>query len=116
MTKSSAYLTNWPSWRQWSSQSRSSSWSITFASNGEISPPTIWQNPLFRGRHKRVRRHAKHNADVGVVDLDARHDRADQIPASIPIGGVEPLADLAGELFQPTDQQPEILAARGGVG
>ena len=76
----------------------------------------MWQTPLFRARHKRVRRHAKHNADLGVVDLDARHDRADQLPAGIPVGGVELLADLAGELFQPTDQQPEILVQRGVVG
>jgi hypothetical protein len=79
-------------------------------------PPTIWQKPLFRARHKRVRRHAKHNTDLRLVDLNARHDRADQISAGIPIGGVEPLADLAGELFQAPDQEPEILVPRGFVG
>ena len=51
-----------------------------------------------------------------MVDLDARHDRADQLPAGIPIGGVELLGDLTGELFQATDQQAEILVQRGLVG
>ena len=49
-----------------------------------------------------------------MVDLDARHDRADQLPAGLPVGGAELVGDLAGELFQATDQQPEILA-QGGV-
>ena len=68
--------------------------------------PTIWQKPLFRARHKWVRRHAKHNTDLRLVDLQRAPDRADQISAGIPIGGVEPLADLAGELFQAPDQGP----------
>jgi hypothetical protein len=116
MTKSSAYLTNWPRWRQRSSQNRSSSWSTTFASNGEITPPTIWQTPLFRARHKRVRRHAKDDADLRLVDLNARHERADQVPTGVPVGSIELLGDLTGELFQATDQQPEILVRRGVVG
>ena len=51
-----------------------------------------------------------------LVNLDARHDRADQLATGIPISGVELLGDLAGELFQAPDQQPEILVPRGFVG
>ncbi|MBM2811014.1 MAG: hypothetical protein HW416_1773 [Chloroflexi bacterium] len=47
ITKSSAYLTNWPRWRQWSSQSLSSSFSTTFANNGEIGDP--WDTPWSLG-------------------------------------------------------------------
>ncbi len=87
-----------------------------FASKGDFTPPTIWQKPLFRARHKRVGRHAKHDANLGVVDLDACHDCADQLPAGVPVGGIELVGDLAGELFQTTDQQPEVLLQRGLVG
>jgi len=76
---------------------------------GVLTPPTIWQTPLFRARYKRVRWHAKDDTDLRLVDLNARHDRADQLPAGIPIGGIELVGALAGELFQATDQQPEIL-------
>jgi hypothetical protein len=87
-----------------------------FASKGESTPPTTWQTPLFRARHKRVRRHAKDDADVCLVNLHARYECADQLSTGIPISGVELLGDLAGELFQSTDQQPEILLPRGFVG
>jgi hypothetical protein len=32
-----------------------------------------------------------------VVDLDARHQRANQLPLAMPIKAVEPGADLLGE-------------------
>src|SRR3954451_23347514 len=94
----------------------SSPWSAILASRRLPTPSTIWQEPLFRAQHTRVRRHAKDDADLRLVDLNARHDRADQLPAGSPIGGIEPLGDLTGELFQATDQQTEILVLRGLVG
>src|SRR4051795_10319669 len=86
------------------------------ASSGELTPPTIWQTPLFRAQHKRVRRHAKDDADLGKVDLNARHERSDQIPTGVPVGGVELLGHLTSERFEATDQQPEILVQRGLIG
>ena len=65
---------------------------------GPVTPPTIWQTPLFRAWHTRARRHAEDDADVGEVDLDARPDGADlgvgAGPLSAKAGGVRAQATV----------------------
>ena len=68
----------------------------------------MWQNAPVGASHKRVRRHAEHDIHLGVVDLDTADERANDFTAGEPIGGLEPIFHLSGEVFQPTNQQQQL--------
>jgi hypothetical protein len=58
-----------------------------------------------RGRAKSSSGHAKDDRDVFVGDLDALHQRSQDITAELPIGVSEPLPDVESELLHPAQQQ-----------
>ena len=62
--------------------------------------------------HKRVRRYAEHDVHLCVVDLDTADERANDRAAGEPISGLEALLHLSGEVFQPTNQQPQFALER----
>src|SRR5713101_7762871 len=58
-----------------------------------------------RGWAKSSSGHAKDDRDVFVGDLDALHQRSQDITAELPIGVSEPLSDVESELLHPAQQQ-----------
>jgi len=47
-----------------------------------------------------------------VVDLYTADQRANDFTAGEPIGGLETLFHLSGEVFQPANQQPQLALER----
>jgi len=69
---------------------------------GVITPPTMLQNASIEcvgASHKRVRRHAEHDVDLGMVDLHTADQHANDSTAGEPIGSLETAFDLSGEVF-----------------
>ena len=56
---------------------------------------------------------AEHDLDLVVVDLDAAHDSADDLPAAVPVHPIEAGVDPPRELLQAPDHQ--VQAALGLV-
>jgi hypothetical protein len=54
--------------------------------------------------HKRVWRHAEHDVHGSVVDFDTADHGANDLAAGQPIGAVEPVLHLSGEVLQSPDQ------------
>src|SRR5260370_17281481 len=74
--------------------------------------------PMVSGRSwaKAVRSYTKDDRDVLVGDVNALHQRPDDITAHLPIGVGEPGADVGRELLHPPHHQPEVVERAGVVG
>jgi len=86
---------------------------------GVITPPTMLQNaPIdaIGASHKRVGWHTEHDVDLSVVDFDAADQRADDLAAGEPIGGVEPVVHLSSEVLEAADQQTQLVLRCRSVG
>ena len=58
--------------------------------------------------HKRVRGYAEHDVDLSVVDFDAADQRANDLAAGRPSGGIESVLHLSSEVLEPADQQAQL--------
>src|SRR5258707_12402891 len=74
--------------------------------------------PMVSGRSwaKAVRSYTKDDRDVLVGDVNALHQRPDDITAHLPIGVGEPGADVGRELLHPPHHQREVVERAGVVG
>ena len=62
--------------------------------------------------HKRDRRYSEHDVHLGVVDLHTADERANDRATAEPVSRLETLFHLSGEIFQPTNQQPQLALER----
>src|SRR5215468_10435727 len=76
-----------------------------------ITPPTMLQNaPIERigASRKRVWRYAEHDVHLGLVDLHAADERANDCATGEPVGRLDALFYLSGEVFQSANQEPQV--------
>src|SRR5260370_26737292 len=79
-----------------------------FASNGELTPPTMLRTTLLGAPFKRGGTDPIHDADLLLVDLDFLHQGPDDFPARVPVRLLQLLRNAPRELLQLTDHQPEF--------
>src|SRR5207248_3022336 len=68
-------------------------------------PPTIWQKAPTGARHKRTSAHPEHDLHLLPIHRDLLDERANEIPASPPVGRLELRLHLHRELLQPPDDE-----------
>jgi hypothetical protein len=69
-----------------------------------------------RCRSERTGAHAEDHVDALRGQLDALHDRPDDLAAQLPVSVSEAVPHLGGELVEAPDEEHKVLARRGGVG
>ena len=62
--------------------------------------------------HKRGRRYAEHDVHLGMVDLDTADECANNFASGEPISSFKTHFHLSGEVFQPTNHQPQLVLER----